>query len=70
MPDHHPDLLTRAVYTCRECGSGEVLKLRKAEWMHGSLGDMKIRKEPRHSGQRFLLIRNPCFSTANWIPGW
>jgi hypothetical protein len=23
----------------------------------------------RHSGQRFLLIRNPGFSTVYWIPG-
>jgi len=23
----------------------------------------------RHSGQRFLLIRNPGFSTVCWIPG-
>ena len=37
--------------------------------MHRSLGDIKIKKESRHSGQCFLLIRNPCFSTAYWIPG-
>jgi len=30
---------------------------------------MKIKKESRHSGQCFSLIRNPCFSTAYWIPG-
>jgi len=23
----------------------------------------------RHSGQRFLLIRNPGYSTVYWIPG-
>jgi hypothetical protein len=51
--------------------------------MHRSLGDMKIKKEPRHSGQRFLLIRrsgawthrlrtkgwNPGLLTTYWIPG-
>ncbi len=30
---------------------------------------MKIKNKPRHSGQRFLLIRNPVFSIAYWIPG-
>jgi hypothetical protein len=32
-------------------------------------GDIKIKKESRHSGQRFMLIRNPCCATAFWIPG-
>jgi len=52
--------------------------------MHRSLGDMKIKKVSRHSGQRFLLIRNDrqgrwkcnrivgtilAHSTTYWIPG-
>ena len=37
--------------------------------MHISQGGIKIKKESRHSGQRFLLIRNPVFSKACWIPG-
>jgi hypothetical protein len=29
---------------------------------------MQIKTRPRHSGKRFLLIRNPVVSDSDWVP--
>ena len=63
-PKRHLDTLTTNARG--KCGLEALLI--KARWMNRSLGDIKIKKESRHSGQRLLLIRNAYFSTAYWIP--
>jgi hypothetical protein len=44
----------------------DIHKSLMAAWKSGR---HKTRDESRHSGQRLLLILNPCFSAAYCIPG-